>query len=261
MDPEHSTKQATQQATTNETPQGVTEMVQSQTAKNGEQTFGGQEQSSQDAGQRSFEDQQIMFQGKGTKRVTGEDGEEAGDDVAGGNEQAGAVTPSKVESTFNFTEKKAMATTQEPRLLDQLKTGFSENLESGKNEFIMKLKPEALGEITVRLVHEEGKSTLHIMTASAKTSQLINEDLAALRESVRPMQIEVREAVASTAQSEQGQMEHFNMSGQQFADQQQNFTNNAKRSNYRDDGSEEDLLQNEQTEQISAPSGERRIYI
>ena len=89
----------------------------------------------------------------------------------------------------------------------------------GKREFTLKLKPESLGEITVKLIEKAGKMSLTISAASAQTARLINSDLSALREAVRPMQVEVHEAVTEAPQSEQSQL-YFDMAGQQFGGRQ-----------------------------------------
>lgn len=111
------------------------------------------------------------------------------------------------------------ATTEAP-LADQLLDGLRHNLSSGKSTFVVKLNPAELGEITVKLVEEAGKTTLTLAAANAHTAKLLNQDLAALREAVAPMNIEVREAVVSTNETAGGSMQQFNLAGQQFAQQQ-----------------------------------------
>lgn len=49
----------------------------------------------------------------------------------------------------------------------QLLKGVEENLKNGKSEFTVKLKPEGLGEIIVRLVQNDGGKMLMSMTASS----------------------------------------------------------------------------------------------
>ena len=133
-------------------------------------------------------------------------------------------TEKKVESSFQLEAKKAEAANQPPKLMDQVEQGIRGNLKMDKNEFTIKLNPETLGEITVKLVHEDGKATLHIVTANGNTAQLINDELAALREAVRPMHIEVRQAIPTVEES--GEMQQFDMSGQQFNMSGQQFTKN-----------------------------------
>lgn len=119
--------------------------------------------------------------------------------------------------------KKAEAPSAEPKLLEQLQTGIAEKLQKGESEFILRLKPEALGEITVKLIEKAGKTTLSIVTASSQTAKLINGDLAALREVLRPMQVEVKEAVQHTVEANRNGL-NFEFSGEQrFTDGRQSF--------------------------------------
>lgn len=119
--------------------------------------------------------------------------------------------------------KKAEAPSVEPKLLEQLQTGIAEKLQKGESEFILRLKPEALGEITVKLIEKAGKTTLSIVTASSQTAKLINGDLAVLREVLRPMQVEVKEAVQHTVEANRNGL-NFEFSGEQrFTDGRQSF--------------------------------------
>ncbi|MCL1848456.1 MAG: flagellar hook-length control protein FliK [Clostridiales bacterium] len=88
-----------------------------------------------------------------------------------------------------------------PGIPEQIMDGLSSNLQAGKGEFVLKLVPEGLGEITVKLLANEGKTTLRIITASAETARLINNDIQALQNALRPIQVEVREAVPQAEES------------------------------------------------------------
>lgn len=114
--------------------------------------------------------------------------------------------------------EKAERMEREATVLEQLKDAIPARLSEGKNEFTMRLKPEKLGEITVKLVEESGKMTLRITAASEQTARAINSDLSALREAVRPLQVEVHEAATQTS-GEQASMQQFSFSGQ-FANRQ-----------------------------------------
>jgi len=95
------------------------------------------------------------------------------------------------------------AKAEEPGVPDQILFGLSQNLPLGKGEFVIKLEPEGLGEITVKLLAKEGRTTLRLITASAETARLINNDIAALQNALRPIRVEVQEAVQeSTAGQE-----------------------------------------------------------
>lgn len=86
----------------------------------------------------------------------------------------------------------------------QIETGVAENLLQGKQEFTIKLKPEGLGEITVKLLEKPGEATvLSLITASADAAKLINERLHALQEAMRPLQVQVTQAMPQNVESSQ----------------------------------------------------------
>jgi len=111
--------------------------------------------------------------------------------------------------------EKAEAIQRSYELPEQISSGISERLREGKSEFVIKLRPEKLGEITVKLVEESGKMTLQIEAVRPETAKLINNDLTALKEAVRPMQVEVREALTPTPDASQLGFHQFSMGGQQ----------------------------------------------
>ena len=115
---------------------------------------------------------------------------------------------------------KSAGETNDVNTLEQITDGIKQNISLGKSEFTIKLTPETLGEITVKLVEAEGKTTLTITTANEQAAKIINKEIDALREAVAPMNVEVRNAVTSTNESAGGSMHQYNMSGQQFAEQQ-----------------------------------------
>lgn len=74
----------------------------------------------------------------------------------------------------------------------QLLRGITENLDKEKSEFTVKLKPEGLGEILVKLVqNNEGKMLLSMVASSAKTAELLNRDLALLQSSLNQLNVEI----------------------------------------------------------------------
>lgn len=130
------------------------------------------------------------------------------------------LTASKTASPFEI-RLQAAAKGANTSLAQQVETGIKESLNAGKSEFTIKLKPENLGEITVKLTEEAGKSVLTITTASASTAKLLNSDLDSLKAAMAPLNVRVNETVTQTAASQQGSSQQFDMAGQQFAGQQQ----------------------------------------
>lgn len=118
---------------------------------------------------------------------------------------------------------------QTTNLSSQIKTSVAENLLNGKQEFIIKLKPEGLGEITVKLTEKAGEATtLHLMTANAETAQLINSNLGSLKEAMRPLQVVVESAQsqqtgngAEQAAQQQASQQQFNAFGQHSSNHHQ----------------------------------------
>lgn len=92
----------------------------------------------------------------------------------------------------------------EQPVIQQISEEFQVQMANGKDEFVMKLKPEGLGEITVKMtMQESGKIALHIQTSSAVVKQLLNDELVQLKEALRPYQTEVHEVTTYVAS------EHF----------------------------------------------------
>ncbi|MBE6749140.1 MAG: flagellar hook-length control protein FliK [Ruminococcaceae bacterium] len=108
---------------------------------------------------------------------------------------------------------------------EQITDGVKANINLEKSEFTVKLNPEELGELTLKLIEENGKMVLDITAASEKTARMLNGDIAALRESVGSMNIEVREVTVSAPEEIQENSAQFNMTSQQFSEQQRAFQN------------------------------------
>lgn len=110
-------------------------------------------------------------------------------------------------------------------LSEQIKNGISSGALTDKKEFSVKLKPEGLGEVTVRLISEQNKVSVSIVTATAEAAKALNNQLPTLRETMRAMQIEVRDV---TTQAENN-FEAAQQSLQRQQQQQQNqFTENRR---------------------------------
>ena len=110
-------------------------------------------------------------------------------------------------------------------LSEQITDGVKANLNLEKTEFTVKLNPESLGELTLKIVEESGKMVLDITAASENTAKLLNSDLAVLRESVGSMNLEIREVTVSAPENIEENNAQFDMTGQQFSEQQRAFAN------------------------------------
>ncbi len=63
----------------------------------------------------------------------------------------------------------------------QVFDGIGENISQGKNEFSIKLRPEGLGEVIVKLVQDGGKTVLSLTASSARTAALLSSNMADLQ--------------------------------------------------------------------------------
>lgn len=95
-------------------------------------------------------------------------------------------------SSFEAASKKL--TTKFPsgeELADQVQNEIKKNLKLGKNEFTVKLKPEGIGEIVVKLSEDKNSVSLRIFAASAETAKLITSEVASLQEALKPLNASV----------------------------------------------------------------------
>lgn len=118
------------------------------------------------------------------------------------------------------------------QIAGQLKTGILENLAQAKKEFVVRLKPEGLGEITVKLLEEKNGISLRIVTSSAAVGRMIAEDVNALQNALRPLNAQVQEIVSpaqpaqdSAAQSYFGAQQDQRGFAWQYDQQQQQQQN------------------------------------
>ena len=110
---------------------------------------------------------------------------------------------------------------------EQLYKGISENLERGRSKFTVKLRPEGLGEILVKLVSDEGgKAVLTMVASSEKTAELLNRDLASLQTSLNQHNVEIENnsvKVAETVMHSETAFDQYNERQRDEANQQQHF--------------------------------------
>ena len=77
----------------------------------------------------------------------------------------------------------------------QVKEGISQNQD--KNEFTIKLTPEGLGEIVVKLSEESDKISLSIFTSNSQVAKLISDEVRNLQNALRPYNAEVNNIVVA----------------------------------------------------------------
>ncbi|MEG2086572.1 MAG: flagellar hook-length control protein FliK [Angelakisella sp.] len=106
-------------------------------------------------------------------------------------------------------------------LVAQVKTGIVSSLKQDKNEFTIKLKPEGMGEITVKMSETDGKITLSLTTTSQQTQTLLSGEIGNLREALKPYNANIQQIVNQPQTTlQQGMGEHQHNNGSQQRGQQ-----------------------------------------
>lgn len=107
-------------------------------------------------------------------------------------------------------------------VVSQLRDGILDRL-GKQDEFVVKLKPEGLGEITVSLTQQDGGIAMKLVASSPQVAKLISEQVMSLQNALRPLHAEVTEisAIAPQAAENAAQYGAFSEQQQQFSRQQQ----------------------------------------
>ena len=82
-------------------------------------------------------------------------------------------------------------------IFSQIKASVTRHVEDGATDFTIKLRPEGLGEITVKLLETGGKVTLSLAASDAHVQRLLGSELNQLRDIMRPYNVEVSQVVGS----------------------------------------------------------------
>jgi len=105
----------------------------------------------------------------------------------------------------------------------QVKAGILENVAKGQSEFVVRLKPDGIGEIVVKLADTKDKISLSIYTSDERAARLISGEVASLQSALRPLNAEVQEITTVSANEQAGQYSAQNQmtdQGRQFFGQQ-----------------------------------------
>lgn len=110
----------------------------------------------------------------------------------------------------------------------QVKDGLLDNTAQGKNEFVIRLKPEGIGEVIVKLSTNREKIELNIFTSSIQTAKLIEGEVAALQNALRPLQAEIQQISVMPEEYELAYAAQNAMTGREQHSQNRGFTGQEK---------------------------------
>ena len=148
--------------------------------------------------------------------------EEQLSEIATANTNASVFTP---EVELPKVQNLSNPLFDEFNISEQITDGVKANLNLEKSEFTVKLNPESLGEVTIKIAEEGGKMVLNITAATESTAKLLNSDLTALRDSLGSLNLEIREVTVEAPENIDEAIAQFNMTSQQFSDRQRAFNN------------------------------------
>ncbi|MDF3004400.1 MAG: flagellar hook-length control protein FliK [Oscillospiraceae bacterium] len=99
-------------------------------------------------------------------------------------------------------------------IFNQIKTSVTQHTREGASDFTIKLNPEGLGEITVKLLEDGGKVTLSLAASNANVQRLLSSELNNLRDIMRPYNVEVAQVVQTNEAQNMNMQQQFS---QQFS--------------------------------------------
>lgn len=110
-------------------------------------------------------------------------------------------------------------------VMNQVEQAVIRAIEKPSEEFVMKLRPEGLGEITVKMVmNEGGKIVLNIQTQSQEVRSMVSQELNQLRSTLVPLNVEVGEVSSYVSNEGFFQQSAYEQSRQQYQPEMQQKT-------------------------------------
>lgn len=122
------------------------------------------------------------------------------------------------------TEQYSLPENVEPKeVFSQIKTAADAHAAQNDSDFVIKLRPEGLGEITVKLASQDGRTTLSLSASDANVQKMLGGEINTLREIMRPYNVEVAQVEQSNSAvyaDLQQQLQQQQSSQQQSGNQQ-----------------------------------------
>lgn len=137
------------------------------------------------------------------------------------------LAQSQLKPTVETTQKVAVETAPQPtpsiksdEVFGQIKAASEQNASKGSEDFTIKLRPEGLGEITVKLVSQDGRITMSLAASNTDVQKMLNSEITALREVMKPYNVEVMQVSESneTAMADLQQQLQQQSPRQQFSE-------------------------------------------
>lgn len=142
--------------------------------------------------------------------------EEAVADISNepGAEQAAMGAFDQVQAKWfdNTGIPKAHSITK-PEIVEQIIEKAETLLEGDKSEMVMQLRPESLGKITLRIIHERGEITAGFMAENEQVKAILEGNMQLLKDALQKSGVAVQNLSVSVGQQEQGGREQSSQPG------------------------------------------------
>ncbi|KAF5037608.1 Flagellar hook-length control protein FliK [anaerobic digester metagenome] len=131
---------------------------------------------------------------------------------------------------------------------NQIKSAVTRYTQDGATDFTIKLSPEGLGEITVKLLESGGKITLSLAASDAGVQRLLGSELNHLCDIMRPYNVEVAQVIQSNEAQSMNMQQQF---GQQLS--QHSYSGQQQAPTFAYDADYGESAQTGKTEQAAIP--------
>ncbi|PMC38440.1 hypothetical protein CJ195_08215 [Bacillus sp. UMB0899] len=137
--------------------------------------------------------------------------------------QLNHVSPTENELQGSQSTKQDTSIRQEftNQLLNAFKNSKFAQVPNGANRLILKLNPEHLGLITVKLVQKNGEMVAHLITSSNSAKDLLEHSIHQLKQVLPSVQIEIERYDIQTEQSQKTLKDHSENRKESSSEQQQ----------------------------------------
>lgn len=132
-----------------------------------------------------------------------------------------SVTENELQGSQSTKQDTSIRQEFTNQLLNAFKNSKFAQVPNGANRLILKLNPEHLGVITVKLVQKNGEMVAHLITSSNSAKDLLEHSIHQLKQVLPSVQIEIERYDIQTEQSQKTLKDHSENRKESSSEQQQ----------------------------------------
>ena len=149
------------------------------------------------------------------------------------------MAKSNLGNTAEITPKNAPEFKQQ--IIQQVRDSIVQNSNIKNNEFTIKLKPEGLGEIVIKMTNSDNKLKLNIITSSVQVQQLISDEVGRLTNALKPFNGEIMQIATNSANETTDFTKQHSEFGQGLQEQEKGYD----KQNDKQSHSQQDMMNDE----------------